>query len=87
MDTHEVTNAEWRVFAEETGYKTIAELPVDWEEVKKLLPPNSPRPPEENLRAGSLVFTPRPGIIESFSPSPMVGMGHWSGLATPTWAG
>ncbi len=64
MDAHEVTNAQWRDFAEETGYKTIAELPVDWEEVKKLLPPNTARPPEENLRAGSLVFTPRPGITD-----------------------
>ena len=64
MDTHEVNNADWRRFTEETGYKTIAELPVDWESVKKLLPPNTPRPPEENLRAGSLVFAPRAGITD-----------------------
>jgi formylglycine-generating enzyme required for sulfatase activity len=64
MDMHEVTNAEWRKFAEETGYKTVAERPVNWEEVKKQLPPNTPKPPAENLRAGSLVFTPQPGITD-----------------------
>lgn len=58
MDTHEVTNAEFREFIEATGYKTIAERPVDWEELKKQLPPGTPRPPEEALQPGSLVFTP-----------------------------
>jgi formylglycine-generating enzyme required for sulfatase activity len=62
IDTHEVTNAEFKKFTEETGYKTIAERPIDWEELKKQLPPGTPKPPEENLKAGSMVFTPRPGI-------------------------
>ncbi len=62
IDTHEVTNAEFRAFVEATGYKTIAERPVDWEELKKQLPPGTPKPPAENLLPGSMVFTPRPGI-------------------------
>ena len=64
MDTHEVTNAEFRKFVSETGYTTIAERMVDWEELKKQLPPGTPRPPDENLQPGSLVFTPRPGITD-----------------------
>ncbi len=62
IDTHEVTNAEFQKFVEETGYKTIAERPIDWEELKKLLPPGTAKPPDENLQPGSMVFTPRPGI-------------------------
>ncbi len=58
MDATEVTNAEFRKFVEATGYKTVAERPVDWEELKKQLPPGTPKPPEEVLQPGSLVFTP-----------------------------
>ena len=47
MDTHEVTNAEFRAFVEATGYKTIAERPIDWEELKKQVPPGTPKPPDE----------------------------------------
>jgi formylglycine-generating enzyme required for sulfatase activity len=35
MDAHEVTNAEFREFVQATGYITIAERPIDWEELKK----------------------------------------------------
>ncbi|HVT89178.1 MAG TPA: formylglycine-generating enzyme family protein [Tepidisphaeraceae bacterium] len=58
MDAHDVTNAEFRRFVEVTGYVTVAEKPVDWEELKKQLPPGTPRPADEMLRPGSLVFTP-----------------------------
>ncbi len=64
MDTHEVTNAEFRAFVQATGYMTVAERPVDWEELKKQLPPGTPKPPEEVLQPGSLVFTPAPGITD-----------------------
>ncbi|MBT34166.1 MAG: sulfatase, partial [Thalassobius sp.] len=58
MDETEVTNAEFRKFIEATGYVTVAERPIDWEEMKKQLPPNTPKPDDEVLKPGSLVFTP-----------------------------
>jgi formylglycine-generating enzyme required for sulfatase activity len=64
MDTHEVTNTEFRAFVEATGYVTIAERPIDWEELKKQVPPGTPKPPEESLRPGSLLFKLRPGVTD-----------------------
>lgn len=58
MDETEVTNAEFKKFIDETGYVTLAERPIDWEEMKKILPPNTPKPADEDLQPGSLVFTP-----------------------------
>ncbi len=58
MDTTEVSNAQFAAFVEATGYVTLAERVPDWEELKKQLPPGSPRPPDAQLVAGSLVFTP-----------------------------
>ncbi len=57
MDEHEVTVREFRDFVEATGYKTVAERSIDWDELKKQLPENTPKPKEELLQAGSLVFT------------------------------
>ena len=58
MDATEVTNAQFRAFVEATGYVTVAERPVDWEQIKAQVPPGTPRPPEEMLRPASLVFHP-----------------------------
>lgn len=58
IDRHEVTNARFREFVEATGYVTTAERKPEWEELKKQLPPGSPRPPENQLVPASLVFTP-----------------------------
>lgn len=56
IDEHEVTNAEFAAFVKATGYVTIAEKPADWDELKKQLPPGTPKPPDDKLAPGSLVF-------------------------------
>ena len=58
MDATEVTNTQYAAFVEATGYVTVAERPVDWEEIRKQVPPGTPKPPDEMLQPGSLVFTP-----------------------------
>jgi sulfatase modifying factor 1 len=58
IDRTEVTNRQFGLFVEATGYVTTAERPVDWEELKKQLPPGTPKPPDSVLVPGSLVFTP-----------------------------
>jgi len=60
MDEHEVTNGQFKEFVQATGYVTVAERPVDWEELKKQLPPGTPKPAEENLQPASLVFNYAP---------------------------
>ena len=58
IDATPVTNAQFRVFADATGYVTTAERVVDWEELKKQVAPGTPKPPAEMLQPGSLVFAP-----------------------------
>jgi len=50
MDEHEVTNAEYAAFIKATGYVTVAE--------QKPTKKEFPDAPDENLVAGSVVFTP-----------------------------
>jgi sulfatase modifying factor 1 len=63
MDEHDVTNAEFSKFVEATGYVTTAERKVDWEELKKEVPPGTPKPDDSALAAGALVFTPTAGPV------------------------
>ncbi len=60
MDQSEVTNAQFAAFVEATAYVTVAERPVDWDELKKQLPPGTPKPADSLLQPGSLVFRPHP---------------------------
>jgi sulfatase modifying factor 1 len=63
MDTHPVSNREFARFVEETGYLTVAERPIDWEELRQQLPPGTPRPPDAVLAPGSLVFRATSGPV------------------------
>lgn len=64
MDVTPVTNAQFAKFAQETGYTTIAERKPDWEELKKSLPPGTPKPDDSLLVAGSMVFVPSSGPVD-----------------------
>ena len=63
MDATEVTNKQFKQFVDATGYITTAERKPDWEELKKSLPPGTPKPPEEVLVAASLVFKAASGPV------------------------
>ena len=56
MDEHEVTVKQFEEFVQATNYVTVAEIDINWEELKKQLPAGTPKPSEENLKAGSLIF-------------------------------
>ena len=75
MDTHEVTNNQFKAFTDATGYETVAERTVDWEEIKKQLPPDTPRPADSILQPGSLVFKPSNGPVSLGNPA---NWWHWT---------
>lgn len=56
MDVTEVTNSDFKEFVDATGYLTIAEREIEWEEIKKQLPENTLKPHDSILKPGSLVF-------------------------------
>ena len=56
IDITEVTNKQFKKFVQETGYITIAEREINWDEIKKNLPPNTPKPADSVLQPGSLIF-------------------------------
>ncbi len=64
MDKTEVTNAQYFVFVEATGYITVAERQIDWEEMEKELPPGTPKPADSLLKPGSLVFQMTEGPVD-----------------------
>jgi formylglycine-generating enzyme required for sulfatase activity len=56
IDITEVTNKQFKKFVDATDYITIAERKIDWEEMKKQLPANTPKPDDAILQPGSLIF-------------------------------
>jgi formylglycine-generating enzyme required for sulfatase activity len=71
MDATDVTNAEFAKFFKATGYLTTAERKPEWEELKKQLPPGTPKPDDRVLVAGSLVFHSTEGPVD------LRNMSHW----------
>jgi sulfatase modifying factor 1 len=63
MDETEVTVASFRKFVSATSYVTTAEKKPDWEEMKKQLPPGTPKPDESLLVPASMVFAPTTGPV------------------------
>jgi formylglycine-generating enzyme required for sulfatase activity len=63
MDATEVTIASFKQFVKATGYITTAEQKPDWNQLKQGLPPGTPKPPEEALVAGALVFHTTAGPV------------------------
>jgi formylglycine-generating enzyme len=58
MDETDVTNAQFRRFVEATGYVTTAEKTPTVEDIMRYALPGAPIPKQEDLVAGSVVFTP-----------------------------
>jgi sulfatase modifying factor 1 len=71
IDETTVTNAQFRRFVEATGYVTIAERVTDWEQLKKQVPPGTPKPSSEMLAPGSPVFQP------TDAPVPLSDWSRW----------
>ena len=69
MDVHEVTNKQFLKFVEETSYVTVAERDLDWTEIKKQLPPDTPKPNDDLLLAGSMVFKATKGPVPMDNPA------------------
>lgn len=80
VDATEVTNAQFAEFVAATGYITTAERAPVWEELKKQLPSNTPKPHDSLLVAASLVFTP-PSYTVSLQNASM----WWSWKAGANW--
>jgi formylglycine-generating enzyme required for sulfatase activity len=80
MDEHDVTNAEFRRFVEATHYVTTAERKPDWEEMRKQLPPGTPKPDDSKFVPGSLVFSP-PGQAVPLNDL----SGWWRWVAGANW--
>ncbi|NNV55657.1 formylglycine-generating enzyme family protein [Limnovirga soli] len=69
MDATEVTNAQFAAFVKATNYVTTAEIKPNWEEIKKQVPPGTPKPPDDKLVAASLIFkqSPVPVSLQDYS--------------------
>jgi formylglycine-generating enzyme len=80
MDATEVTNAQFQAFVDATGYVTVAERPIDLDEIMSQLPPGTPPPPPEALAPGSLVFHDTPTPVSTDNPARW-----WSWVIGASW--
>ncbi|HEY2796485.1 MAG TPA: formylglycine-generating enzyme family protein [Thermoanaerobaculia bacterium] len=71
IDETTVTNAQFARFVKATGYETTAERAPVWEELRKELPPGTPKPDPSQLVPGSLVYTP------PSEPVPLDDVSNW----------
>lgn len=67
IDITEVTNKAFKAFVDETGYKTVAERPIEWKELQKELPPDTPKPADSLLQPGSLIFNKDAGNVNNLN--------------------
>ncbi|WP_397473370.1 formylglycine-generating enzyme family protein [Pusillimonas sp.] len=64
MDVAHVTNDEFAEFVRQTGYVTTAEQKPDWETIRVQLPPGIPKPPDDVLVPGAMVFAGTNGPVD-----------------------
>lgn len=69
MDTTHVTNDQFAEFIRQTNYVTTAEQKPDWETIRVQLPPGVPKPPDDVLIPGAMVFvgTDTPVNLQDYS--------------------
>lgn len=72
IDMHEVTNRQFKKFVNATNYITVAERPINWDEIKKSLPKETPKPADSILQPGSLIFNKHAKGVVS-----MANYGQW----------
>lgn len=65
MDVTDVTNDQFAEFVRQTAYVTTAETRPDWETVRVQLPPGVPRPPDEALVPGAMVFVGTNALVRN----------------------
>jgi formylglycine-generating enzyme len=56
IDQNDVTNAQFAEFVKATGYVTTAERKPDWDTLKVQLAPDTPKPDDDKLIPGAMVF-------------------------------
>ena len=72
IDITEVTNKQFKDFVDATGYITVAERPINWEEIKKQVPQGTPKPHDSLLQPGSLIFNKNVNAVVN-----MQNYGQW----------
>jgi len=83
MDETEVSVGDFKKFVAATRYVTTAERKPDWQELKKQVPPGTPKPDDSLLVAGSMVFTPTQGSVSLEGPG--CWMQWWSWVPGADW--